>query len=90
MLLKKYTVDLTPCSPHALPGATVWYDSSQPCHPRLHQSHIRPLLEGGTAVHSLRPLTHSLRAVKSPAEVALMKQAGRITAQVGCVTAHCL
>lgn len=64
-----------------LKGATVWYDSTQPCHPRLHQSHIRPLLEGGTAVHSLRPLTHSLRAVKSPAEVALMKQAGRITAQ---------
>lgn len=32
-------------------------------------------------VRSLRPLTHSLRAVKSPAEVALMKEAGCITAQ---------
>ncbi|XP_076121748.1 xaa-Pro aminopeptidase 3 isoform X1 [Alosa pseudoharengus] len=64
-----------------LKGATVWYDSTQPCHPRLHQSHVRPLLEGGAAVHPLRPLTHSLRAVKSPAEVALMKQAGHIAAQ---------
>ncbi|XP_062387796.1 xaa-Pro aminopeptidase 3 [Sardina pilchardus] len=64
-----------------LKGATLWYDSSQPCHPRLHQSHVRPLLEAGAAVHSLRPLTHSLRAVKSPAEVALMKQAGHIAAQ---------
>ncbi|KAL2100707.1 hypothetical protein ACEWY4_002468 [Coilia grayii] len=65
----------------SLKGSTVWYDSSQPCHPRLHQAHVRPLLEGGAVVRSLRPLTHSLRAVKSPAEVALMKQAGHITAQ---------
>lgn len=37
-------------------------------------------------VRSLRPLTHSLRALKSPAEVALMKEAGRITAQVSHLT----
>lgn len=65
----------------SLKGSMVWYDSSQPCHPRLHQTHIRPVLEGGPIARSLRSLTHSLRAVKSPAEVALMKQAGRITAQ---------
>ncbi|XP_046893914.1 xaa-Pro aminopeptidase 3 [Hypomesus transpacificus] len=65
----------------SLKGSNVWYDGSQPCHPRLHQSHVRPLLEGGPMVRSLRPLTHSLRAVKSPAEVALMMEAGCITAQ---------
>ncbi|RXN32818.1 putative Xaa-Pro aminopeptidase 3 [Labeo rohita] len=65
----------------SLKGGTIWYDSSQPCHPRLHQAHVRPLLEGGQLTKSLRPLTHSLRAIKSPAEVALMKEAGRITAQ---------
>lgn len=65
----------------SIKGGTVWYDNSQPCHPRLHQTHVRPLLEGGQLVKSLRPLTHSLRAIKSPAEVALMKEAGRITAQ---------
>ncbi|XP_020349184.2 xaa-Pro aminopeptidase 3-like isoform X1 [Oncorhynchus kisutch] len=65
----------------SLKGSTVWYDGSKPCHPGLHQTHVRPLLEGGPMVRSLRPLTHSLRALKSPAEVALMKEAGRITAQ---------
>ncbi|XP_071241714.1 xaa-Pro aminopeptidase 3-like isoform X2 [Salvelinus alpinus] len=67
----------------SLKGSTVWYDGSKPCHPGLHQTHVRPLLEGGPMVRSLRPLTHSLRALKSPAEVALMKEAGRITAQNG-------
>ncbi|XP_076866625.1 xaa-Pro aminopeptidase 3 isoform X5 [Brachyhypopomus gauderio] len=67
----------------SLKAGTVWYDGSQPCHPRLHQTHVRPLLEGGALVRPLRPLTHSLRAVKSPAEVELMKEAGRITAQDG-------
>ncbi|XP_062873082.1 xaa-Pro aminopeptidase 3 isoform X2 [Trichomycterus rosablanca] len=61
-------------------GSTVWYDTSQPSHPRLHQNHVRPLLEGQASVRPLRPLTHSLRAIKSPAEVELMKQAGSITA----------
>ncbi|XP_056609827.1 xaa-Pro aminopeptidase 3 [Triplophysa dalaica] len=65
----------------SMKGGTVWYDSSQPCHPQLHQTHVRPLLEGGPMIKSLRPLTHSLRAIKSPAEVALMKEVGRITAQ---------
>lgn len=65
----------------SLKGSNVWYDGSQPCHHQLHQSHVRSLLEGGPMVRSLRPLTHSLRAVKSPAEVALMKEAGCITAQ---------
>ncbi|XP_066530359.1 xaa-Pro aminopeptidase 3 isoform X2 [Hoplias malabaricus] len=65
----------------SLKGGMVWYDGSQPCHPRLHQTHVRPLLEGGAVTRSLRPLIHSLRAVKSPAEVELMKEAGRITAQ---------
>ncbi|XP_017576113.1 xaa-Pro aminopeptidase 3 isoform X2 [Pygocentrus nattereri] len=65
----------------SLKGGTVWYDGSQPCHPRLHQTHVRPLLETGAVARSLRPLTHSLRAIKSPAEVELMKGAGRITAQ---------
>uniref|UniRef100_W5L2H5 X-prolyl aminopeptidase 3, mitochondrial n=1 Tax=Astyanax mexicanus TaxID=7994 RepID=W5L2H5_ASTMX len=53
----------------SLKGGTVWYDSSQPCHPRLHQSHVRP--PAGGWGHS----------IKSPAEVELMKEAGRITAQ---------
>ncbi|XP_016124904.1 probable Xaa-Pro aminopeptidase 3 isoform X2 [Sinocyclocheilus grahami] len=65
----------------SLKGGAIWYDSSQPCHPHLHQTHVLPLLEGGQLTKSLRPLTHSLRAIKSPAEVALMKAAGQITAQ---------
>ncbi|KAK1785677.1 hypothetical protein P4O66_019030 [Electrophorus voltai] len=65
----------------SLKGGTVWYDAAQPCHPGLHQTHVRPLLEGGALVRSLRPLVHSLRAVKSPAEIELMREAGRITAQ---------
>ncbi|TRY54937.1 hypothetical protein DNTS_020702, partial [Danionella cerebrum] len=64
----------------SLKGGTIWYDSTQPCHPRLDHSYVRPLLEGGLLTKSLRPLTHSLRAVKSPAEIGLMKEAGRITA----------
>ncbi|KAL0992942.1 hypothetical protein UPYG_G00101300 [Umbra pygmaea] len=65
----------------SLKGSTVWYDGSTPCHPELHQTHVRPVLEGGPTLHPLRPLTHCLRALKSPAEIALMKEAGRITAQ---------
>ncbi|XP_048870508.1 xaa-Pro aminopeptidase 3 [Brienomyrus brachyistius] len=62
-------------------GSMLWYDASQPCHPELHHTHIGPLLEGGTPVRPLKPLLHSQRAVKSAAEVALMREAGRITAQ---------
>ncbi|XP_030649383.1 xaa-Pro aminopeptidase 3 [Chanos chanos] len=65
----------------SLKGGTVWYDSTHPCHPRLHQTHVHPLLDGSVCVRALRPLTHSLRALKSPAEIALMTQAGCITAQ---------
>ncbi|KAG9343101.1 hypothetical protein JZ751_015320 [Albula glossodonta] len=64
-----------------LKGSMVWYDGSPSCHPQLHHTHLRPLLEGGPMVRPLRPLIHSLRAIKSPGEVALMKEAGRITAQ---------
>lgn len=65
----------------SLKGTLVWYDSAQPAHPRLHQAHVSPLLEAGPTPRSLRPLIHSLRALKSPAEVALMQEAGHITAQ---------
>uniref|UniRef100_A0AAQ4QMC2 X-prolyl aminopeptidase 3, mitochondrial n=1 Tax=Gasterosteus aculeatus aculeatus TaxID=481459 RepID=A0AAQ4QMC2_GASAC len=65
----------------SLKGTVLWYDGSQPAHPHLHQAHVGPVLEAGPMLHSLRPLTHSLRAVKSSAEVALMQEAGRITAQ---------
>uniref|UniRef100_A0A667WPQ4 X-prolyl aminopeptidase 3, mitochondrial n=1 Tax=Myripristis murdjan TaxID=586833 RepID=A0A667WPQ4_9TELE len=65
----------------SLKGTIVWYDSSKPAHPRLHQTHVCPVLEAGPMAHSLRPLTQSLRALKSAAEVALMQEAGRITAQ---------
>uniref|UniRef100_A0A3B4V7G5 X-prolyl aminopeptidase 3, mitochondrial n=1 Tax=Seriola dumerili TaxID=41447 RepID=A0A3B4V7G5_SERDU len=64
-----------------LKGTLLWYDSSQPSHPRLHQAYVSPLLEAGPTPRSLRPLIHSLRALKSSAEVALMQEAGRITAQ---------
>lgn len=66
----------------SLSGSVVWYDSSQPVHPRLHQTHLHPLLEGQVSVRPLRPLVHSMRAIKSAAEVELMKRAGEITAQV--------
>ncbi|KAI4822140.1 hypothetical protein KUCAC02_007702 [Chaenocephalus aceratus] len=65
----------------SLKGTVLWYDSSLPAHPRLHQAHVGPLLDEGPMPHSLRPLIHSLRAVKSSAEVALMQEAGRISAQ---------
>lgn len=42
-------------------------------------------MEAGPLPHSPRPLIHSLRALKSSAEVALMQEAGRITAQVGTI-----
>ncbi|XP_029294366.1 xaa-Pro aminopeptidase 3 isoform X2 [Cottoperca gobio] len=65
----------------SLKGSVLWYDSSQPAHPRLHQAHVGPMLEAGPMPHSLRPLVHSLRALKSSAEVALMQEAGHISAQ---------
>lgn len=65
----------------SLKGTTLWYDSSQPSHPRLHQTHVCPVLETGAVPRSVRPLIHSLRALKSSAEVALMQEAGHITAQ---------
>lgn len=65
------------------PGSLLWYDGSPPAHPRLHQAHLSPLLESGSMPRALRPLIHSLRAVKSSAEVALMQAAGHISAQVG-------
>lgn len=67
----------------APPGSLLWYDGSPPAHPRLHQAHLSPLLESGSTPRTLRPLIHSLRAVKSSAEVALMQAAGHISAQVG-------
>ncbi|CAL8304852.1 unnamed protein product [Merluccius merluccius] len=65
----------------SLKGTALWYDSSQPSHPQLHQTHVRPVLEAGPVPRPVRPLTHSLRALKSSAEVALMQAAGQITAQ---------
>lgn len=65
----------------SLKGNALWYDSSQPAHPKLHQTYVSPVMESGSMPRSLRPLLHSLRALKSPAEVALMQEAGRITAQ---------
>uniref|UniRef100_A0A668UL65 Aminopeptidase P N-terminal domain-containing protein n=1 Tax=Oreochromis aureus TaxID=47969 RepID=A0A668UL65_OREAU len=65
----------------SLKGTMLWYDTSQPAHPRLHQAHVCPVLEAGPTPRTLRPLIHSLRALKSSAEVALMQEAGRITAQ---------
>lgn len=65
----------------SLKGTCVWYDSSQPSHPKMHQTHVSPIMEAGSMPRSLRPLLHSLRALKSPAEVALMQEAGRITSQ---------
>ncbi|KAM4535234.1 xaa-Pro aminopeptidase 3 [Fundulus diaphanus] len=66
---------------NSLKGTQLWYDASQPAHSRLHQAHVLPMLEAGPVPRSLRPLVHSLRAIKSPAEVSLMQEAGRITAQ---------
>lgn len=84
MLLIALT-SLFACSLYSDPlsGSVLWYDSSQPTHPQLHQTHVCPVLEAGPMPHTLRPLIHSLRAIKSSAEVALMQEAGHITAQVG-------
>lgn len=71
------------------PGTLLWYDSSQPAHPRLHQTHVSPLLETGSMPRSLRPLIHTLRAIKSSAEVALMQEAGHISAQVSFYVTVC-
>ncbi|XP_041093895.1 xaa-Pro aminopeptidase 3, partial [Polyodon spathula] len=68
-------------------GCTLWYDEAHVTHPKLHDQFLRPLLEArgrsgnGLQVRSPRALLHSLRAVKSTAEIELMKEAGRITAQ---------
>lgn len=76
-------------STHPPSGTMFWYESSQPAHPRLHQSVVSPVLEAGPLHRTLRPLLHSLRALKSSAEVALMQEAGRITAQVGVKKPRC-
>ncbi|XP_051904157.1 xaa-Pro aminopeptidase 3 [Hippocampus zosterae] len=65
----------------SLKGSTLWYDHSHPSNPRLHQAHVSPVLEAGPMPRPLSPLIHSLRALKSSSEVALMQEAGRITAQ---------
>ncbi|XP_072299851.1 xaa-Pro aminopeptidase 3 [Eucyclogobius newberryi] len=65
----------------SLKGNTMWYDSSQPAHPKVHQTHVSSIIEAGSMPRSLRPLLQSLRALKSSAEVALMQEAGRISAQ---------
>ncbi|KAK7939406.1 hypothetical protein WMY93_002732 [Mugilogobius chulae] len=65
----------------SLKGTLLWYDNSQPAHPKLHQTHVSSVVETGSMPRSLRPLLHSLRALKSSAEVALMQEAGHITAQ---------
>ncbi|XP_061158853.1 xaa-Pro aminopeptidase 3 isoform X1 [Syngnathus typhle] len=65
----------------ALKGSTLWYDHSHPANSRLHQAHVHPVLQAGPMPRPLSPLIHSLRAFKSSAEVALMQEAGRITAQ---------
>ncbi|XP_049602015.1 xaa-Pro aminopeptidase 3 [Syngnathus scovelli] len=65
----------------ALKGSTLWYDHSNPANSRLHQAHVHPVLQAGPMPRPLSPLIHSLRAFKSSAEVALMQEAGRITAQ---------
>lgn len=65
----------------SLKGTLMWYDGSQPVHPSLHKTHVSPVMETGSMPRSLRPLLHSLRALKSSSEVALMQEAGRITAQ---------
>ncbi|XP_056870467.1 xaa-Pro aminopeptidase 3 [Takifugu flavidus] len=65
----------------SLKGTLLWYDSSEPAHPRLHQTHVSPLLETGSMPRSPRPLIRTLRAIKSSAEVALMQEAGHISAQ---------
>ncbi|XP_028310336.1 xaa-Pro aminopeptidase 3 [Gouania willdenowi] len=65
----------------SLKASVLWYENSPTTHPLLHQNHISPILDVGPTPRSLRPLIHSLRALKSSAEVALMQEAGRITAQ---------
>ncbi|XP_041864034.1 xaa-Pro aminopeptidase 3 isoform X2 [Melanotaenia boesemani] len=65
----------------SLKGTQLWYDCSQPSHPLLHKTHVLPVLEAGLTPRSIRPLVHSLRALKSSAEVALMQEAGRISSQ---------
>lgn len=76
-------LDSFPFYCHLPPGSTLWYDHSHPSNPRLHQAHVSPVLEAGPMPRPLSPLIHSLRALKSSSEVALMQEAGRITAQVG-------
>ncbi|XP_037544802.1 xaa-Pro aminopeptidase 3 [Nematolebias whitei] len=65
----------------SLKGSQFWYDTPCPSHPQLHQTHVLPVLQTGSTSRPVRPLVHSLRAVKSSAEVSLMQEASRITAQ---------
>lgn len=73
---------LTPVVSVTPSGTQFWYDTPHPSHPRLHQTHLLPMLETGPTPRPVGPLVHSLRALKSSAEVSLMQEAGRITAQV--------
>ncbi|KAG2463684.1 XPP3 aminopeptidase, partial [Polypterus senegalus] len=66
-------------------GCTLWYDYNHVSHPRLHHDVMLSLVEAknktSNRVRPVRSLVHSLRVIKSPAEIEIMKNAGKITAQ---------
>lgn len=64
-----------------------YYDSAQPPHPQHHAT-IKPALSAGghddvsgAHVAAVKPLLHKMRAIKSPAELAVMAEACEISSQ---------
>jgi Xaa-Pro aminopeptidase len=62
---------------------SVWYDSKKPAHPDFHTRYFTRFLSelNGKTIQSPQTLVQSLRLIKSPAEVELMKQTCRIASR---------
>nr|XP_020838345.1 probable Xaa-Pro aminopeptidase 3 isoform X6 [Phascolarctos cinereus] len=65
--------------------STVWYDWTKPSHAQLHSDYMKPVTEAKAGsrnrVRAVRHLVQRLRLIKSPAEIALLQGAGRLTSQ---------
>ncbi|XP_007502625.1 xaa-Pro aminopeptidase 3 isoform X4 [Monodelphis domestica] len=65
--------------------STVWYDWNKPSHSQLHCDYMHPLTEAKARsknrVRTVQHLVQHLRLIKSPAEIALLQGAGRLTSQ---------
>jgi Xaa-Pro aminopeptidase len=65
---------------------SIWYDSEKPSHIDFHNQYFNRFLAGcrNKAVESPQMIMQSLRIIKSPAEIELMKQTCRVASESMC------